>query len=108
MNDGIGDAARVERELRAKLSDWQGLLRGEVQEARQTLRALLPGRIEFTPAEQDGHRIYRYRGTFSVGPLLAGVIDPQALASLSTPSWNQIMAWLREMAELRESGAVAA
>ena len=26
------------------------------------------------------------------------------VASLSTPSWNQILAWLREMAELRESG----
>ena len=32
----------------------------------------------------------------------------KGLASLSTPSWNQIMAWLREMAELRESGVVAA
>ena len=28
--------------------------------------------------------------------------------SPSTPSWNQIMALLREMAELRESGVVAA
>ena len=28
--------------------------------------------------------------------------------SLSTPSWNQIMVWLREMAGLRESGIVAA
>jgi hypothetical protein len=32
----------------------------------------------------------------------------KGLASLSTPSWNQIMVWLREMAELRESGVVAA
>ena len=76
-----GDAMRVERQLRAKLSDWRGLLRGEVQEARQILRALLQDRIEFTPSEQDGHRIYRYRGTFTIGPLLAGVLDPQALAS---------------------------
>ena len=32
----------------------------------------------------------------------------EGLASLSTPSWNQIMTWLREMAELRESGVIAA
>jgi hypothetical protein len=30
------------------------------------------------------------------------------LASPSIPSWNQILAWLREMAELRESGVAAA
>jgi len=80
-----GDAHRVERQMRARLSDWRGLLRGEVQEARQILRALLQDRIEFTPTEQDGQRVYRYRCRFSVGPLLAGVIDPQALASPRGP-----------------------
>jgi site-specific DNA recombinase len=30
------------------------------------------------------------------------------VASQSTPSWNQILQWLREMAELRESGVAAA
>ena len=98
---------RVERQLRAKLSDWRGLLRGEVQEARQILRALLQDRIEFTPSEQDGHRIYRYRGTFTIGPLLAGVLDPQALASHAELSWNQAIAWLRNMAALRENPVFA-
>jgi hypothetical protein len=38
-----------------------------VPQARQILRALLQDRIEFTPGEHAGHRVYRYRGTFSVG-----------------------------------------
>ena len=79
-----------------------------MQEARQILRALLQDRIEFTPSERDGHRIYRYRGTFTIGPLLAGVIDPQALAYHTVPSWNQIHAWLRELAILKETVESAA
>ena len=77
------DAAQVERRLRARLSDWRGLLRGDVREARQILRALLQDqdKIEFTPVEQGGQRLYRYRGIFNVGALMAGVIDPQAWAS---------------------------
>ena len=34
--------------------------------------------------------------------------DRKGMASLSIPSWNQIAAWLRDMAELRKSGVVAA
>ena len=60
-----------------------------------------------------------YAGTEHIGPedtfdadygrLLEAVQNRgKRLASLSTPSWNQIMAWLREMAELRETGTVAA
>ena len=79
----VGDAAQVERRLRARLSDWRGLLRGDVREARQILRALLQDqdKIEFTPVEQGGQRLYRYRATFNAGALMAGVIDPQAWAS---------------------------
>ena len=60
-----------------------------------------------------------YEGTEHIGPedtfdgdygrlLERAQNSGKGLASLSTPSWNQIMAWLREMAELRESGVVAA
>ncbi len=106
-----GDANRVERQLRARLSDWRGLLRGEVREARQILRALLQDRIEFTPSERDGHRIYRYRGTFTIGPLLAGVIDPQALASptgrelnFPLPPLEEVVAWLQRLETLGKTG----
>ena len=74
-------ATRLERDLRLKLGDWRRLLRGAVREARQILRALIQDRIDFTPEVQGTRRLYRYEGTFSVGPLFDGVIDPQALAS---------------------------
>ena len=38
-------------------------------------------RAKSIPPEQGGQRSYRYRATFTVGPLMAGVIDPQAWAS---------------------------
>ena len=75
------NVADLERRLRAKLANWRELLRREAQEARQILQALISERITFTPGEQGGQRVYRYQGTFTIGPLLEGVIDPRALAS---------------------------
>ena len=75
------NTARFERQLRAKLADWRGLLRGAPQAARQVLRALLTERVTFTPTVQGGRRVYRYRGTFTVGALFAGEVCPQMLAS---------------------------
>lgn len=40
--------------------------------------------------------------------LLQGLPGSERLASPSIPSWNQIMAWLHDMAVLRESGIAAA
>ena len=71
------DGRRVERELRDKLSDWRYLLRGQVQEARQIIRALLTDRLTFTPIECEDERVYRYEGTFSVEALVSGVIPAQ-------------------------------
>ena len=71
------DGRRLERELQAKMADWRALLRGRVQEARQLIRAFLTDRLTFTPTECDGQRVYRYEGTFSVGPLVSGVIHAQ-------------------------------
>ena len=96
-------ATRLERDLRLKLGDWRRLLRGAVPEARQILRALIQDRIDFTPEVQGSRRLYRYEGTFSVGPLFNGVIDPQALASQSVPTWNHLYGWLQQMDLLRKA-----
>ncbi len=97
----------LERTLRAKLADWRTLLRGEVHEARQLLRTLVESRITFTPDRSAG-RVYRYQGRFTLGPFLAGVIDPRAMASLSVPSWNQVLGWLKEMDTLRKATQLTA
>ena len=72
------DAARVLDALRGKLTDWQGMLRQEPGPARRALRALLAGRLTFTPQEQDGQRFYRFEGTGTMTPVLAGIALPKA------------------------------
>ena len=75
------DAAQLEQQVREKLADWRSLLRGAPQEARQVLRVLLTEKLKFEPTEKDGRRLYRYRGTFTVGALFTGEVCPQMLAS---------------------------
>ena len=89
---GATDATHLERQVREKLADWRSLLRGAPQEARQVLRVLLTDRLTFEPTEKDGHRLYRYRGTFTVGALFAGEVCPQMLASPTglVTRWNRV------------------
>jgi DNA invertase Pin-like site-specific DNA recombinase len=62
-------------QLERHLVDWRGLLRANVEQGQQALRRLIDGRITFTP--RDDH--YEFRGTGTVQPMLAGVV--QKLAS---------------------------
>ena len=75
------DAEQLECQVREKLADWRSLLRGAPQEARQILRVLLTEKLTFEPTKKDGQRLYRYRGTFTVGALFAGEMCPHMLAS---------------------------
>ena len=77
VSDFRFDRRQVERDLIAKLDDWRGLLRSEVQEARPILRLLIPDRIIFEPAEVKGVRGCRYSGVFQLGALFEGVITGQ-------------------------------
>jgi len=43
------DTAGLSAELRARLTDWRGLLNAEPIKARQIVRKLVPERITFTP-----------------------------------------------------------
>jgi chromosome segregation ATPase len=43
------DRARLNKDLRERLTDWQGLIQQQPQQARQGLRKLLEGRLVFAP-----------------------------------------------------------
>jgi site-specific DNA recombinase len=67
----------VERQARALLADWRGLLSKpeHVQDARPVLRELLDGAIRFTPIIEEQRRGYRFDGGLKTGAFLAGIIE---------------------------------
>ena len=67
------DRTRLARDLRARLTDWQGLILGQPQHARQGLKKLLEGRLAFTPTE-DGTAV-EFSGNGRLDPVLAGVTE---------------------------------
>lgn len=68
---GIGnlDHARLEKALRIKLADWQGLMARRVAEARQILRTLLVDRLQFALESQG----YRFEGAGRLEPLVGNL-----------------------------------
>jgi hypothetical protein len=59
--------------MRSALTDWQEMLRREPPEARRALRALLAGRLVFTP----GAGFYSFEGPGTIMPVIAGVAGLQ-------------------------------
>jgi hypothetical protein len=59
----------LERDVRAKLGDWRGLLTRDTQDGRRLLREVLDGPIRFTPADD---RAFHFNGCAALGRLLAG------------------------------------
>ncbi len=94
----------LEQILRDRLDVWRGLLGRHIGQARQILRKLLVGRLVVTP-EGDHAEV---TGTGSLGPFLSGVLLPKGMASLSVPSWNQVLCWLKEMDTLRKATQLTA
>jgi hypothetical protein len=78
--DGL-DLHRVLEDLRGRLTDWQGLLRQETTHARQALRALLAGRLVFTPREESGERFYEFTGPATLGKVFAGLVLPTSVVT---------------------------
>jgi hypothetical protein len=68
------DVRQVERELRAKLDDWHGLLQRRTPLSRQVVTKLLDGRLMFTPRPD---RAYEFAGQVQFGNLLEGIVLPQ-------------------------------
>ena len=66
------ERARIDRQVREVLTDWQGLLTRHTPQAREILRNVLAGRLIFVPAPQE--HVYTFSGQASLGRLLAGAI----------------------------------
>ena len=75
------DAHRVLGDLREHLTDWQGMLHQEAPHARQALKALLTGRLAFTPKCQGGERWYEFSGPGTVSKLIEGLVFPKGVVA---------------------------
>ena len=67
--------------LREPLHDWQVLLRQDPPHARQALRALLAGRLVFTPRAENGRRFYEFEGPATLDKVFAGLVFPKSLVT---------------------------
>ena len=72
------ESRRLKEALRERLGRFDELLLSDVPLARQALRKLIAGRVEFHPVERDGERGYHLRWALVTKALLDGNI---ALAS---------------------------
>lgn len=99
------DPKAVRGDLEARLGEWRSLLQDRAAHGRRLLKQLIVGRLDLTPNLED--RYYDFRGTGTLVPVIAGVV-PQSVASLSTPSWNQIVTFLESMRQLRNFSGFAA
>ena len=75
------DPQTVERQLRAKLEDWRGLLRRHVPQARQVLRKLLIGPIAFKAYRTGRSRGYEFSAPIGLGRILTGLACANMVAS---------------------------
>jgi hypothetical protein len=79
------DLRRMRAAFRQRLGQFDELLLGHVPLARQALRKLLAGRIQFLPEEQDDAWLYRLRWTLTIKPLMEegyiGVASPRQTAA---------------------------
>jgi hypothetical protein len=71
------DAAAVERDLRARVVDWRGLLRRQTPLARQVLARLVDGKIAWTPRRDLGR--YEFAGRAKFDALLKGIVVTEGL-----------------------------
>lgn len=64
------DLKGLEGEVAGRLARFSDLLKGNVPRARQALKKLLVDRMEGTPTEAGGQRVYRFTGALSYGAVL--------------------------------------
>ena len=83
------------RSAKTALVDWQGLLRANVQQARQAIGKLLAGRLVVTPSEES--TVFTISGTGLIEPLLDQTLRvPEAVV---TPAgFEQRRAWSFDLA----------
>jgi len=88
------------------IDDWRKVLSAQVPDARHVLRQLFKKPLTFVLRPEE--RIYEFMGRPVSGRCCRVLVIPTSVASPSTPSWNQILAFLREMARLRDMPGFAA
>jgi DNA invertase Pin-like site-specific DNA recombinase len=69
------DVGHMRKNLTALLDDWRGLLLGNVLQARQVVRKLVPERLVFEPiTTRAGERVFEFRGEGRLDPILSGLV----------------------------------
>ena len=89
----------------SRLTDWKGLLRVHVPQARQMVRKLVIDRIVFTPDATS--LAYTFQATGTLSRFFSGLAYPQAVASHLATTWNpgeDLIADLRSL--FRESAVI--
>jgi len=75
--DGLSRAPEwsngIREKLRARLTEWQGLLRRQPEIVRQVVRKLLAGRLAMTP-DREGKR-YTFTGQAAYDEILSGIVS---------------------------------
>jgi len=66
------DPKAVEADLVERLADCRSLLRDRPSKARGLLKQLIVGRLKMLPDSEEG--VYRFVGTGTILPLIAGLI----------------------------------
>jgi hypothetical protein len=72
----VVDPRRVERELRAKFSEWREMFGRHIQLSRQALQKLLTEKIVCTPKREAGRSFYELRARLSFGRIFTGILGP--------------------------------
>lgn len=80
------EVRRLEKEARARLADFQGLLGRNVAESRKALEALLEGPLRFTPVQTKEGRRYQISGAAAVGVLCTTDCVPKGIRSFADTS----------------------
>jgi hypothetical protein len=94
------DWTKVEAALQAKLADWQGMMQRQVPQARQILKKLLAGPIQFSPVREDGERFYTFKAPIALDRLIAGTVGCATVVASPTGSGRLWGAEIRRVIRL--------
>jgi hypothetical protein len=90
--DGLRDAAtsvpssaEIVEQLWGRLEEWRDVLDGQPEGANRLLRQLIVGRLTLYPEVAEEMSYYRFEGTGTVEPVLAGILTTEQRLPLGTP-----------------------
>jgi hypothetical protein len=71
----------LERDLRDRLTEWRGLLRRHVPQARQIIKKLLVKPLQFMPSIEGDSRHYEFTAQIALGRVSSGIASAIWVAS---------------------------